>query len=199
MSYIKTIQIKGCINKSYITLKYINMKKIILIIILSLVQRITYSQTKIPTELPEKSDIIKLYSTKPKKEYLKYFLENLQEYGFEIDKVEDSFGSYSTGYKVIVDGSYPSGTVGYRIYGFIKQVKDTSVLVVQGNVKTSTVGYGVFQSMLVGDSQRMIVSRYSFNEILKIINKLDFDRVEVYSSINLENKKEKQKSYEDYK
>ena len=70
---------------------------------------------------------------------------------------------------------------------------------VQGNVKTSTVGYGVFQSMLVGDGQRMIVSRYSFNEILKIINKLDFDRVDVYSSINLENKKEKQKSYEDYK
>ncbi len=164
------------------------MKKTILSLLFFSISYFTFSQSKIPSELPEKSDVIKLYSTKPKKEFLKYFLENLQEYGFEIDKVEDSFGSYSTGYKVIVDGSYPSGTVGYRIYGYIKQVKDTSVLVVQGNVKTSTVGYGIFQSMLVGDGQRMIVSRYSFNEILKIINKLDFDKVEVYSSINFENK-----------
>lgn len=174
------------------------MKKIFIIIFLTLVQKITFSQTKIPTELPEKSDIIKVYTKQSKSNYLNYFLERLQENGFEIEKKDDSFGSYSTGYKVIDDGPYPKGIVSYRIYGYIKQVVDTSVLVLQGQVKSSTLGLsGTFQSQLEGGKK--VVTRYSFKEILKILDKIEFDRVEVYSSSNLENKKEKSKNYEDYK
>ena len=173
------------------------MKKIILIILLSFIQRVIYSQSRIPIELPKKSDIIKIYTKQDKSKYLSYFLEKLQENGFEIEKKDDSFGSYSTGYKVIDNGPYFTGLVSYRIYGYIKQIDDTSLLVLQGQVKSSTLGLsGTFQSKL--DGVRNHVGRYSFNEILKLLDVIKFDRVDVSVSNNLGNKKQIEKDYEDW-
>jgi hypothetical protein len=160
--------------------KQINMKKTILFLLFISFSIITFSQSKIPSELPKKSDIVKLYTKQDKSKYFNYFLEKLQENSFEIEKKDDSFGSYSTGFKVI---DYYNGVVSYRIYGYIKQIQDTSVLVLQGQVKSSVLGLtGMFQSKLEGG--RTNVSRYSFNEILSFIEKLEFDRLEIYPTNN---------------
>lgn len=152
------------------------MKKTVLSLLFFSITLLTFSQSKIPSEIPKKSDIIKIYTKQDKSKYFNYFLQSLQENGFEIEKKDDSFGSYSTGFKVI---DYYNGVVSYRIYGYIKQLQDTSVLVLQGQVKSSVLGLtGMFQSRIEGG--RTNVSRYSFNEILSFIEKLEFDRLEIY-------------------
>lgn len=171
------------------------MKKSILSLLFFSLTILTFSQSKIPSELPKKSDIVKIYTKQDKLKYFNYFLEKLQENGFEIEKKDDLFGSYSTGFKVI---DYYNGVVSYRIYGYIKQLQDTSVLVLQGQVKSSVLGLtGMFQSRIEGG--RTNVSRYSFNEILSFIEKLEFDRLEVYPTISNGSNNEKPKNYEDWK
>ncbi len=169
------------------------MKKTFLSLLFLSLSFFTFSQSKIPSGLPKKSDIIKIYTKQDKSKYFNYFLEKLQENSFEIEKKDDSFGSYSTGFKVI---DYYNGVVSYRIYGYIKQIQDTSILVLQGQVKSSVFGLtGMLQSKLEGS--RTNVSRYSFNEILSFIKKLEFDRLEIYPTNN--NLNEQPKNYEDWK
>ena len=152
------------------------MKKTVLSLLFFSITLLTFSQSKIPSEIPKKSDIIKIYTKQDKSKYFNYFLQSLQENGFEIEKKDDSFGSYSTGFKVI---DYYNGVVSYRIYGYIKQLQDTSVLVLQGQVKSSVLGLtGMFQSRIEGG--RTNVSRYSFNEILSFSENIEFDRLEIY-------------------
>lgn len=175
--------------------KLINMKKSILFLLFISFSIITFSQSKISSELPKKSDIIKIYTKQDKSKYFNYFLQSLQENGFEIEKKDDSFGSYSTGFKVI---QFYNSPVSYRIYGYIKQIQDTSVIVLQGQVKSSVFGLtGMLQSKLEGS--RTNVSRYSFNEILGFIENLKFDRVEIYPTNSNEDKNQKPKNYEDWK